>query len=85
MKDEEGLPLKAFYALCNSYAELKDRGEITQEQFDQVMGILDQIEELSETELEDKLQNIFPDYTPKNIPEPGEQDSRLEKFFPEGE
>ncbi len=81
MKDDSGLPLKAFYALCNSYAELKDEGEITQKQFEEIMEILDQIEELSEEELRERLQNIFPDYSPHNIPQPGSENSLKEDLI----
>lgn len=82
MKDDSGLPLKAFYALCNTYAELKDEGEITTEQFEEVMEILDQIEDLTEQELKQRLERVFPDYSPENIPLPGRENSLEEEFLP---
>ncbi len=81
MKDRGGLPLKVFYALCRTYSRLEKENKISQEQLDDVLEVLDKIEELPEEELMEELQEIFPDYTPEEIPRPGQYSSGVEKIM----
>ncbi len=81
MKADEGHHLRAFYAFCSAYADLKEEGIISSEQQDEIMELLDRIEELSEEELRERLMEIFPDYEPGDIPRPGEGDIGLEDMI----
>ena len=64
---DESLKLKALTAFFSAYADLKDQGDITREQFNQVNEVIEDIENIEYDALITRLIEIFPDYQPKEL------------------
>lgn len=56
--------------LIRAYRLLLEDGEITEEQFNQVLELLDHLDTLSPAELQERLAAIFPNTPPVNTPGP---------------
>ncbi|MGM0419998.1 MAG: hypothetical protein ACQEQG_03285 [Bacillota bacterium] len=67
MLQDNNLKLKAFTAFFSAYADLKDQGDISEEDLTQVSQLLDQLEATAYEDMIDELMRIFPDYQPKEI------------------
>lgn len=67
MSSDDSLKLKALTAFFSAYADLKDQGDITREQFNQVNEVIEDIENIEYDELITRLIEIFPDYQPKEF------------------
>lgn len=67
MLQDNNLKLKAFTTFFSAYADLKDQGDISEEDFAQVSQLLDQLETIEYDEMLEELMRIFPDYQPKEI------------------
>ncbi|GEM_PF-717419 len=68
MKDDRGIHLRAVNAFCRAYHEKKQSGEISREQLEEISELLDKLEDYSYEEVKMRLQEIFPDYQPQEIP-----------------
>ena len=67
MSSDSNLKLKALTAFFSAYADLKDQGDITREQFNQVNELIEDIEDIDYDDLITRLIEIFPDYQPKEF------------------
>lgn len=56
--------------LIRAYRLLLEAGEITEEQFNRVLELLDHLDTLSPAELQERLAAIFPNTPPVNTPGP---------------
>ena len=65
--NDDSLKFKALAAFFSAYADLKDQGDITREQFNQVNELIEDIEDIDYDELITRLIEIFPDYQPKEF------------------
>ena len=61
--------------LIRAYRLLLEAGEITEEQFNRVLELLDHLDTLSPAELQERLAAIFPNPPPVNTP-PGGKEGR---------
>lgn len=52
------LDLKIIYEFTDKYEQLKKEGEISEEQFNEILSLLDNLEKFSVEELNDKLEDI---------------------------
>ena len=52
------LDLKIIYEFTDKYEQLKKEGEISEEQFNEILSLLDNLEKFSKEELDDKLEDI---------------------------
>jgi len=52
------LDLKIIYEFMNKYEKLKKEGEISDEKFHEILSLLDNLDQISENELEEKLKSI---------------------------
>ncbi|MCF8000592.1 MAG: hypothetical protein K9K76_01855 [Halanaerobiales bacterium] len=52
------LDLKIIYEFMNKYENLKKEGEISDEKFHEILSLLDNLDQISEDELEEKLESI---------------------------
>lgn len=67
MLQDNNLKLKAFTTFFSAYADLKDQGDISEEDLAQVSQLLDRLETTEYEEMIDELTKIFPNYQPKEI------------------
>jgi len=67
MSNDESIKIKALMAFFSAYADLKDQGDITEEQFTQVNEVLEDIENIKYDDLITRLIEIFPEYQPKEF------------------
>mgnify|MGYP000429758113 FL=1 len=54
-KDQD---LKIVFEFTDKYEQLKKEGEISEEQFNEILSLLDNLEKFSKEELDDKLEDI---------------------------
>ncbi len=52
------LDLKIVFEFTNKYEKLKKEGEISEEKFNEILSLLDNLEEISQKELENKLKDV---------------------------
>ncbi len=52
------IDLKIVYEFTNKYEKLKNEGKISEEDFQKILSLLDDMDQLSEKELEDKLKDV---------------------------
>jgi len=52
------IDLKIVYEFTNKYETLKKEGKISEEDFEKILSLLDNLNQLSKKELEDKLKSI---------------------------
>ncbi len=52
------LDLKIIYEFTDKYEQLKKEGGISEEQFNEILSLLDNLENFSKEELDDKLEDI---------------------------
>ena len=52
------LDLKIIYEFTDKYEQLKKEGKISEEQFNEILSLLDNLEKFSKEELDDKLEDI---------------------------
>ena len=52
------IDLKIVYEFTNKYEKLKKEGKISEEDFQKILSLLDNLNQLSQKELEDKLKSI---------------------------
>jgi predicted nucleic acid-binding protein len=52
------IDLKIVYEFTNKYEQLKKEGKISEEDFEKILSLLDNLNQLSQQELEDKLKSI---------------------------
>lgn len=52
------IDLKIVYEFTNKYEQLKKEGEISEEDFEKILSLLDNLNQLSQKDLEDKLKSI---------------------------
>ncbi|MFN2363415.1 MAG: hypothetical protein ABR596_03880 [Halarsenatibacteraceae bacterium] len=67
MSSDDSIKFKAFSAFFSAYADLKDQGDITEEQFTQVNEVLEDIENIKYDDLITRLIEIFPEYQPEEF------------------
>lgn len=67
MPSDDKIKFEDFKAFFTAYADLKDQGEISEEQFTQVNEILEDIENIEYDDLITRLIEIFPEYQPKEF------------------
>lgn len=52
------IDLKIVYEFTNKYEQLKKEGEISEKDFEKILSLLDNLNQLSQQEIEDKLKSI---------------------------
>ncbi|MGM0445683.1 MAG: hypothetical protein ACQEQH_04680 [Bacillota bacterium] len=52
------IDLKIVYEFTNKYEKLKNEGKISEEDFQKILSLLDNMDQLSKEELKDKLKDI---------------------------
>jgi predicted nucleic acid-binding protein len=52
------LDLKIVFEFTNKYEQLKKEGEISEEKFNEILSLLDNLDEISQKELENKLKDV---------------------------
>lgn len=52
------IDLKIVYEFTNKYEQLKKEGKISEEDFQKILSLLDNMDQLSKEELENKLEDI---------------------------
>lgn len=52
------IDLKIVYEFTNKYEKLKNEGKISEEDFQKILSLLDNMDQLSKEELKDKLKGI---------------------------
>ena len=52
------LDLKIVFEFTNKYEQLKKEGEISEEKFNEILSLLDNLDAFSKKELEDKLKDV---------------------------
>ncbi|MDZ7673176.1 MAG: hypothetical protein U5K53_10190 [Halanaerobiales bacterium] len=52
------IDLKIVYEFTNKYEKLKNEGKISEEDFQKILSLLDDMDQLSEKELENKLKDV---------------------------
>ncbi|MBS3811801.1 MAG: hypothetical protein KGY44_08105 [Halanaerobiales bacterium] len=54
----KNIDLKIIYEFINKYEKLKKEGEISDENFQEILALLDNFDQISKKELESKLEGI---------------------------
>lgn len=52
------IDLKIIYEFMNKYENLKEEGKISEEKFHEILSLLDNLDQISEEKLEEKLESI---------------------------
>jgi predicted nucleic acid-binding protein len=52
------IDLKIVYEFTNKYEKLKNEGKISEEDFQKILSLLDDMDQLSKKELENKLKDV---------------------------
>jgi hypothetical protein len=52
------IDLKIIYEFMNKYENFKNEGKISDDKFHEILSLLDNLDQISEDELEKKLKNI---------------------------
>lgn len=60
MFDINNIDLKIILAFTNAYENLYEKGEITEEQLDSVLSLIDNMKKYSREEFKKELNRIFP-------------------------
>ena len=58
-KDKDNLDTKITLTLTNNYYDLYENGEITKEQLDKVLDLIEDYKSYKPEEFQEKIQNIF--------------------------
>ncbi len=61
MNKQDKIDLKIIFALTNAYENLYEKGEITDDQLDCVLSLIDKHQDYSPADFEKKLKDIFAD------------------------
>lgn len=60
MREKENIDLKILLSFTTTYQKLQEEGEITAEQLDHILTLLDSYRQYSPREFESELKKIFP-------------------------
>ena len=59
MNKQDKIDLKIIFALTNAYENLYEKGEITEEQLESVLSLIDNYQDYPPADFEKELKNIF--------------------------
>lgn len=59
MLNQDNINQKIFFNITNKYYDLYEKDEITKEQLDQILDLLDHYKEYTPEEFQEKLKDIF--------------------------
>lgn len=59
MNEQDKVDLKIIFALTNAYENLYEKGEITAEQLDRVLSLIDKFKNYPPSDFEKELKDIF--------------------------
>ncbi|HKK83335.1 MAG TPA: hypothetical protein VJ958_03815 [Atribacterota bacterium] len=60
MNNQDKIDLKVIFTFTSAYEDLYEKGEITADQLNRVLSLIDRYQDYSPTEFKEKLRNIFP-------------------------
>ncbi len=61
MHNQDKIDIKIIFTFTSAYEDLYEKGEITAEQLDRVLSLIDKYQDHSPTDFEEKLRSIFPE------------------------